>query len=758
MDMSQYLEVFVDEGREHLQTMNQKLIELEKEPENRSILDSLFRVAHTIKGMSATMGYQDVSEYTHKMENVLDVMRQGKASATAEIIDLLLEGADALEEFVEKIAEGETVDLDFSNLQKKLESSAKEIIDKAEEAKSGGGAEADEGKGEGEGEDEGESSKETVSKSTTEAEPQGTKPQPEAEETDDESLIQGRDSIIMSEFKLNEYERTIIDEAEDKGFGAFYIEIDLDPNTLLKGARAFMVFQKLEEIGEIIKSEPEVQSIEDEDFESSFSVILVSKHDKNKIKENAISVSEIEKVEVARLEKPAEDDSGPSKGEVLETGELAVDSSQDSSAQVAAATAVAEKDETSKAKDDKKDQGQKIKTGKTVRVDIERLDKLMNLVSELVINKTRLEQIAETEEVQGLLKTSEQFSRITSEVQNVVMQVRMVPLEQVFSRFPRMVRDLSRSLEKEVDFNIEGEETELDRSLIDEIGDPLMHLIRNSIDHGLEDAETRKNSNKPAKGKVDLKAYHNENNVVIEVEDDGKGMDAGVIRQKALEKGVIDLSQSEKLSDSEVLDLLFQPGFSTSDNVSDVSGRGVGLDVVKSKIEGLGGRVEIDSVLNEGSKFTMYLPLTLAIIQALMVRIEDEQYAVPLASIEETTLLSQSDIDQVSGQDVMRLREKIVPIVDMKNILKVESTTEQVEGHDEHVSSNKSTEEEKFAIIVSKGEKKAGLIVDELIGQQEVVIKALGNYLGDIRGFTGATIMGDGTVSLILDVNSLIFR
>ena len=732
MDMSQYMEVFVDEGREHLQTMNQKLIELEKDPENRSILDSLFRVAHTLKGMSATMGYQGVTEYTHKMENVLDVLRQGKAKATAEIIDLLLEGADALEEFVESLAEGEEVDLDFASLQKKLESTAKGIIDKAEET--------------GDVSDSQQSEEETAA-SEAKVEEETETVEGSSESSGFGIINEGQKEVDSSMLQLNEYEKNIITDAKEKDFGAYYIEVTLDSETLLKGARAFMVFQKLEEIGEIIKSDPDVEAIEDEDFEDKFNVVIVTKSDADIVKEKVELVSEIEKVIIAsvNISEEVETPETKEKETVGVSQEMALDeSSKESSSQ-----ALTEKGESGKdqSNDKEKDSGQKIKTGKTVRVDIERLDKLMNLVSELVINKTRLEQIAVTEEVQGLLKTSEQFSRITSEIQNVVMQVRMVPLEQVFSRFPRMVRDLSRSLDKEVDFTIEGEETELDRSLIDEIGDPLMHLIRNSIDHGIEDSETRKKNAKPAKGKAHLKAYHNENNVVIEVEDDGKGMDAKIVRQKALEKGVIDTNQSEKLSDSEVLDLLFEPGFSTSDEVSDVSGRGVGLDVVKSKIEGLGGRVEIDSVVNQGSKFTMYLPLTLAIIQALMVKIEEEQYAVPLAAIEETTLLTSSDIDQVSGQDVLRLRDRIVPIVDMKDVLEFKS--EQSLEEDIH--------EEKFAIIVSKGDKKAGLIVDELIGQQEVVIKSLGAYLGDIKGFTGATVLGDGGVALILDVNSLIF-
>lgn len=746
MDISQYMEVFIDEGREHLQTMNQKLIELEKEPENRSILDSLFRVAHTLKGMTATMGFQDVSSYTHKMENVLDVLRQGKATATSEIIDLLLEGADALEEFVESIAEGEESKQDFPALQKKLEESSKMIMEKSEDSSeaeqvtsaSSNGTDSSTGHKE---------QKESGSDALKEAK---NHEEVEGEENDKETVKDAKEENLASKLSMNQHEKKMVLEAEKSGYNALYVDVTLDESTLLKGARAFMVFQKVEEFGEIIKSEPDVESIEDERFDREFYVVMVTSEDMQKIKDSIESISEIENVIISRVRVSEDEEVKSETAEEVSEKEGVKEESGPEERQVAVA---GEKDEKDSGQDkgakekDKEEAGgsQKVKTGKTVRVDIERLDKLMNLVSELVINKTRLEQIAVTEEVQGLLKTSEQFSRITSEIQNVVMNVRMVPLEQVFSRFPRMVRDLSRSLEKEVDFTIEGEETELDRSLIDEIGDPLMHLIRNSIDHGIEDANTREKVGKPSKGKVNLKAYHNENNVVIEVEDDGRGMDAGAIRSKALKKGLIDENQSEKLSDSDVLDLLFEPGFSTSDEVSDVSGRGVGLDVVKSKIEGLGGRVDIESEVGKGSKFTMYLPLTLAIIQALMVKVEEEEYALPLASIEETTLVNSSDIDKVHGQDVLRLRESLIPIVDMRKVLKLNGL-------------DKSFEEEKFAIIVSKGEKKAGLIVDELIGQQEVVIKSLGAYLGDIKGFTGATILGDGKVALILDVNSMIFK
>ncbi|ACB85001.1 chemotaxis protein CheA [Natranaerobius thermophilus] len=711
---NQYLDVFIDEAREHLQTMNQNLIDLEQSPEDRSILDSLFRVAHTLKGMAATMGYQGVANYTHKLENILDSFRQGEKKITSNIIDLLLEGADALEEFVNKLSEGEQVDLDFSSMQSRLEQAfAKADRDSFEtpsQAQDTSSTNNEQSKGEAE------------MAATSEV------------QTDSSGEKAGSESDILD---LNEYEGNLLKSALNDDYSAYHIRVVFDENVLLKGARAFMVFQKVEARGEIIKSDPEVEEIEDENFDQEIELIVVTKVDQQEIKSDIEQVSEINEVYLKVLQ----------EDQLTDKTDEGADEDDDEKVQTEEQK-VQQKDKQDEAKDSDGQSQQKIKTGKTVRVDIERLDKLMNLVSELVINKTRLEQVANNKESSELGKTSEQFSRITSEIQNVVMKVRMVPLDQVFNRFPRMVRDLSRSLNKEVNLVIEGRETELDRSLIDEIGDLLMHLIRNALDHGLEDSETRHKSGKSAKGNIHIKAYHNENNVVIEVSDDGKGIDPEKVRKKAISRGLLDSQQSEQVPDSEVINFLFTPGFSTSDEVSEVSGRGVGLDVVKSKLENLGGRVELDSEINQGTKFTMYLPLTLAIIQALMVNVGNEQYALPLSSIEETTILTDQDIQKVQEQEVIRLRDQLVPLIDLHDILDVERTEN---GEQEHA------EQERFAIIVRKGDKKAGLIVDELLGQQEVVIKSLGGFLADIKGFTGATILGDGKVALILDVNSLLF-
>ncbi|MGB9840670.1 chemotaxis protein CheA, partial [Thermovenabulum sp.] len=384
----------------------------------------------------------------------------------------------------------------------------------------------------------------------------------------------------------------------------------------------------------------------------------------------------------------------------------------------------------------------KKKSGKTLRVDIERLDNLMNLVSELIIIKTRLEEIeGDLDKDQDKREAIEYLSRITSNLHDAVMKVRMVPIENVFNRFPRIVYDLSKELNKKVNLIIEGAETELDRTVIDEIGDPLLHIVRNAIDHGIEKPEERVKIGKPEEGNLIMKAYHDGNNVVIEINDDGAGIDCERIARKAVEKGIVDEAKALRMKETELLSLIFEPGFSTSEKITDISGRGVGLDVVKSKIESLGGNVEVYTKKGEGTKFLIRLPLTLAIIQALMIKVDEEKYAIPLNTIRETVIVSTNEIKKVYKKDVIVLRGKVIPLISLHEVLE---------------TSKKGYINEKIiVVVVKKGEKDIGLIVDDLIGEQEIVIKSLGNYLKNLKFIAGATILGDGQVALILDINSL---
>lgn len=670
--MNQYLEIFIEESQEHLQNLNQSLLGLETNPKDMKILNEIFRVAHTIKGMAGTMGFNKMTKLTHQMENVLDSIRNGKTEVSTHIVDVLFECLDFLENSVDNIASNGV----------ESNRSADEIVEKLNNILNGNAAAA-----------------------------------PAATTTSVNNAEQG----IM---KFNQYDNGVVAKAIEQGFNVFKIKILLDKGCMLKSARAFIVFQTVERYGEIIKAIPSVEDIEDEKFENEFSIAVISSETEAVIRKELESISEITEVIFEKVDR-AEDEVAVA---VLENDE---ERAQSGSAQDV------EKDSSEDS------QNKKSKTGKTVRVDIDRLDNLMNLVSELIIIKTRLEGAGAETSSQDMGEAVEYLERITTNLHDAVMKVRMVPIERVFNRFPRMVRDLSKELGKEIDLLMSGEETELDRTVIDEIGDPLIHLIRNSIDHGIEETSERTKKGKSATGKLYLRAYQDGNSVVIEVEDDGNGIDLNKVKKKAVEKGLIKQNEADSLDEKASIELLFRPGFSTADRISDISGRGVGLDVVKTKIESLNGVVEVETISGKGSKFIIRLPLTLAIIQALMVTIGKEKYAIPLNVIRDITTIDSETIRNIHGQEVVLNRGNVLPIIRLNRVLDVEDSTSE-------------TEIEPTIVVVKKGEKHAGFIVDNLIGQQEIVIKTLGKYLSGIKFIAGATILGDGQVALIVDTNSLI--
>jgi two-component system chemotaxis sensor kinase CheA len=481
----------------------------------------------------------------------------------------------------------------------------------------------------------------------------------------------------------------------------------------MKSARAFMVFRCLEDFGQIIKCIPPVQDLEEEKFDNSFEIFLITLEDAEKITTALNSISEVKVASITEVNIERS----------LSSITPAVHSQKDDSE--------AENFIISS----------KALHLKTVRVDIDRLDDMMNLVGELVINKTRLEQIASGYRMSEMEEAIEQMGRLTTDLQSLVMKVRMVPIRQVFDRFPRMVRDISHSLHKDVELVIEGEQTELDRTVIDEIGEPLVHLIRNALDHGIEPPDVRAAVDKPRTALLRLAARQEGNNVIIEVEDDGEGIDINDIRKQAINKGFVDPREGELLDDKAVLNIIFEQGFSTNNTVNDISGRGIGMDVVKAKIESLNGTIDIETEKGKGTKVIINLPLTLAIIQALLVKVGEEQYAIPLHSIDETTFLIPEQIKMVQNYEVFLLRDMVLPLIRGSRLLEV-PTADQ-----------KNSEE--FVVVVHKGKQRLGLVVDQLVGQQEIVIKPLGNLLAGIPGIAGATILGNGQVATILDVNSL---
>ena len=457
----------------------------------------------------------------------------------------------------------------------------------------------------------------------------------------------------------------------------------------------------------------------------------------------AQSVSEIEKVvgEEVKCEVLEEKQAQAEKAAAEEAAKT------EASAQAEAAPAQETKPAPAKApatQNNKKQTVAKPVTNRTVRVDIEKLDALMNQVSELIIAKNSLVAIGSTEsgdfQNQTYHEQIEYLERITTNLHESVMKVRMVPIESVVNKFPRMIRDLSRKLNKKMELYMTGEDTELDRTVVDQIGDPLQHLLRNSADHGLEDNETRVALGKPEVGSIFLNAFQEGNNVIIQVGDDGAGIDVAAVRDKAIERGIITEEQAESMSQKDIINILFLPSFSMSKTITDISGRGVGLDVVKSNIEALGGDVEVKTAMGEGTTFTVRLPLTLAIIQALMVEVRDEKYAIALGSISNIEDIPVKDIKYVEAQEVIHLRGKVIPLVRLDNVLDLEPREEP---------------ESLTVVIVTKGDSMAGLVVDNLIGQQEIVIKSLGKYIDNNKLISGATILGDGEVALILDVNTL---
>ena len=687
MDVSQYLEIFIDETKEHLQNLSQQLMVLEEEPDNADTINEIFRAAHSLKGMAGTMGYKRMQHLTHIMENALSEIRNGKMTVNAELVDVLFQCLDALEAYLDNIVETQDEGTEENE----------PIIARLNVFLNGGG---------------------------------GSAPEPKAEAKEEPKT---EDAPQAKDIKLNEYEVKAINEAFNKNMNVYSIEVHVDENCILKAARAFLVFKALEELGEIIKSDPSAQDIEDERFEFEFTIVVITEKDINAVKKAVENVSEIRKVVVTQITNVPKS---------AETEETAVAKKEEAS-EVAVADKSAAPAKASSAPT--KTAGKPV-VNRSVRVDIEKLDVLMNLVSELIIAKNGLMSVSSNEE--GMVSAAfneqvEYLERVTTNLHESVMKVRMMPIETVTQKFPKMVRDLSKKLDKQMKLFITGEDTELDRTVIDEIGDPLMHLIRNSADHGLEDNATRAQRGKDSVGNIYLDAYQDGINVVIEVRDDGNGFDVEKIRNKAIEKGTVTPEQAEVMTDKEVIDLLFQPSFSTAKQVTDVSGRGVGLDVVKTKIESLGGDIEVKTMLGEGSTFIIRLPLTLAIIQSLMVEVGGEKYAISLGNIQTIEDVLVTDIKYVQSKEVINLRGTVIPLIRLDSILDIEPSQETVESL--------------TAVIVKKGDRLAGLIVDSLIGQQEIVIKSLGKYMSNnSKIISGATILGDGEVALILDTNALV--
>ncbi|NLJ67203.1 MAG: chemotaxis protein CheA [Clostridiales bacterium] len=663
MDSNTYITLFIEEAKEHIQILNDNLLKLEETNDNNEPLNEIFRAAHTLKGMAGTLGFERITNLAHAMENILDEIRNNKIEISGAIIDILLESTDAIEELVQNVMEfGNEGSKDIKDLLFKLNQSEDSFSDEI------------------------------------------------SGHPDPRSL------------ELDEYQLNIINVGVGQGLSPYLVEITLKSTCLLKAARAYIVFQALEEFGEIIKTFPQVQDIEEERFEDTFGVLLLTQEGETTIRSRLDLISELQSIKVEKLTYDVDRADSSDSSDSSETPD--------------------KKREATTAKQYTVQDRTRIQT-RSIRVDTEKLDNLMNLVSELITIKNTLVDILGEGMESGINESMEYLARITNGLHDAVTKVRMVPIEMVFSRFPRVVRDLSKNTNKEIVLDILGAETEIDRTIIDEIGDPLIHLLRNAVDHGIETPDERVKAGKDPVGRIELKAHHDGNNVVILVGDDGHGIDLGNIVNKALQKSLISEEDVEHLDDQDIINLMFHPGFSTAKSISNISGRGVGMDVVKTKVESMGGSVDVSTQEGMGSTFTIRLPLTLSIIQALLVEVSDEIYAIPLNSIQEIIDISESTIKKFEDQETIPYNGILLPLIRLEEALDTDTISGQ---QDQNMK----------VVVIRRGDRQIALSIGNLIGQQDIVIKSLGKYLSNIRIISGATILGDGRVALILDINHLI--
>lgn len=680
---------FLDEMEEQIQLLEQGVLKLEKEEKIDVVIQDIFRAAHTLKGSSAAMGYEKMKLLTHEMENVLDKIRNGLLDTTKPIINVLFECTDCL---------GLLKD-DFIEYKNYTKVETANIINKLKEI-----------------------------------------------QNNNLSIHEGnflnKDNSLVADFneeynlfELDDEQKKLIEDEKLHGRSCFVCEIKISKDSLMKATRAFLIFNQLNAMGEVITSSPNVLKSSDIDDISIVRYLVISELElqeiEAKVKSHVVEIDGIKILEYKAEENNNEELSQINKDIAKYNKEIEKINNQFNSRQN-------EKSISNTLKNEKK-------LSQTIRVDIERLEHMMNLVGEMVIEQTRIAQVSNTlhnrymadNSVEDLIGISNRVSRVVNELQESIMKTRMLPVEQLFNRFPRVVRDLSNTLNKDVELILEGGETEMDRTIIEDITDPLIHLVRNSLDHGIETPEVREINGKPKKGTLKIRAFHQENHVIITVEDDGAGLNLEKIKQSAIKKEVITAQEAENLPEQEIINLIFQTGLSTANNVSDVSGRGVGMDIVRNHIDKLNGIIDVETKEGEGSKFTIKLPLTLAILAGLLVKIHNETYALPMSNIIEIVRKPKDEIEYVKNQSVVLIREKVIPLIWL---------------HDYFKLPRENKKKNVFIVVLGIAEKRFGIVVDELVGNQEIVVKSLGSYIGKIEGISGATILGDGSVAHIFDV------
>lgn len=654
-----YRELFFEEADEHLENLNDGVLELENDPENEETIDSIFRSAHTLKGMAATMGYETMAKLTHRMENVFQLFKNKVVEVNSDSISLIFDCLDSLSEIIESLrSETDFQDEEIASLMKKLE----EIENK---------------------------------------------------EFDKKIVVENKRDVTLKEIRfpselLATEDVQLMNDLENTEYTPFAVSIRLDKECTLKAPRVYLILDKLNEVGEITFSYPDTETLEKGEFDRDFHIVLITEKNIEEVEKNIQSNSDIDSISILSPEETF------NKQLLPET-----------------------KKTTTEVKTAKKEKSKNIsKHGQqSIKVDLIKLDTFMNLVSELVVYRTRLENISMNDTKHDIKEPLTEVARITSELQDLVLKIRMQQVSVVMNRFPRVVRDLAKDLDKDMILVIEGEDTELDRTVVSELSEPLVHLIRNSADHGIESRARRKELGKPVEGEIKISAFQQGNRVTITVSDDGKGINPDIIKKSAEKKGI----STEGMSDKEIIHLIFHPGFSTAQEVTNVSGRGVGMDVVQSKISQLGGTIELQSEVNMGSIFTINLPLTLSIIQSLMVEVSGELFALPQSSIEKVFEVSEKDIVKVHTKEVFMYQDIAIPVIRLQESLQLKKN--EIENAHPHL------------IIVLLGKNYYAFLVDDLIGQQEIVIKKLGKELKHLNKFLGATILGNGDITLIIDIN-----
>ena len=645
MDSAQYAELFLTESREHVSAINHSLLELERGAGGDEPIGAIFRAVHTIKGMSATMGYTSVASLSHELETLLDSVRRGARAVDEPLMELLFQSTDVLESAVEGAVQGRSNAAEVEGVVARLR------------AEGGPG--------------------------------------------------RGHASTAV---------RVVADGAwtasAPEGDGLL-VRIRLVQGTPLKGVRAFLVVQAARQLGDLVACSPSLEAMQADAFDHDFALRLLTAHSLDDVRNALRKAGDVDDVRLGEDE-PSEISHQTTEFNVAELAgaSMPVISSVEP----------------------------EVREQRSVRIDLRRLDNLMNLIGELVITRGRLVQLVGASEDPALAETVAQASRLVADLQDEIMTSRMVPVWQVFDRFPRLVRDAARSVDKQVEFAIEGKEVELDRSMLEEVGDPIVHLLRNAVDHGIESPAVRIAKGKPAPGRLTLSALRDRSAVAIRVTDDGRGIDHERVLARARERGLVEATKTD-LSDDELVRIIARAGFSTAERVTDLSGRGVGLDAVYTRVRALGGSVDIRSMSDEGTTVTLRLPLTLAIVRSLLARIGDEIYAVPMTHVSETVELRPAIQRSVQGRDVLMLRDEVLPLVRLRSL--VEFAGEAARGLEQ-------------VIVVELAERRAALVVDALIGQQEIVVKQFDGVQAARSLFGGATILGDGAPALILDVSSLL--